>query len=172
MLAGPISSRPMRWLLLHTIRELVPGERIVGTARTDFPDELFGDHFPGFHVTPGVLLVEMCAQLCGKLIEASVVEERKHWVYPILSIVRESKFRAFVPPNTEVELRAQISSLRPESAECRASVHIGKKRHANMRLVFVFDPDGKPPSIEVDLEAWERDNFAQLGSPWQPPAPT
>lgn len=160
----------MRWLLLQSITDLQPGERIVGTARTDFPDALFGDHFPGFPVTPGVLLIEMCAQLSGKLIEASCIEARGHWVYPILSIVRESKFRAFVPPNTEIELRAKLTSLRPESAECRASVHIGKKRHANMTLIFVFDPEGKPPSIEEDLEAWERANFAALQSPWQPPA--
>ena len=159
----------MRWLLLSSIDELIPGERIVGTARTDFPAELFGDHFPGFPVTPGVLLVEMCAQLCGKLVEASVIDAREHWVYPILSIVRESKFRAFVPPDSTVELRAKIVSLRDESAECRASVHIGKRRHANMTLLFVFDPEGKPPATEEDLEAWERANFASLGSPWQPP---
>jgi len=159
----------MRWILLSSIDELAPGERIVGTARTDFPDALFGDHFPGFPVTPGVMLVEMCAQLCGKLIEASVIEARGHWAYPILSIVRESKFRAFVPPHATLELRGKLVSLRPESAECKASVHIGSRRHANMTLVFVFDPEGKPPSIEVDLEAWERANFASLNSPWQPP---
>lgn len=159
----------MRWLLLDAITDLTPGETIVGRARTDFPSELFGDHFPGFPVTPGVLLVEICAQLCGKLIEASVIEQRGHWVYPILSIVRESKFRAFVPPDSTVEVKASIVALRPESAECKASILIGKRRHANMRLVFVFDPDGKPPATEVDLEQWERDNFASLDSPWQPP---
>ncbi len=161
----------MRWLLLQSITELSPGECIAGTARTDFPDTLFGDHFPGFPVTPGVLLIEMCAQLCGKLIEASMVQGHGLWVYPILSIVRESKFRAFVPPHADVELRASLTSLRPESAECRASVHIGSKRHATMSLIFVFDPDGKPPSIQEDLEAWERANFAALASPWQPPEP-
>ena len=160
----------MRWLLLESITELSPGERIVGTARSDFSDALFGDHFPGFPVTPGVLLIEMCAQLCGKLVEASVLDAQGFWVYPILSIVRESKFRAFVPRDTQVRLEATLVSLRPESAECRASVFIERRRHANMSLVFVFDPEGQPPSIEQDLEAWERANFAALRSPWQPPA--
>lgn len=159
----------MRWLLLESIDALTPGVRAVGTARTAFPDVLFADHFPGFPVTPGVLLVEMCAQLCGKLVEASVLAERGHWVYPILSIVRESKFRAFVPRDTSVHLEVDLVALRPESAECRAVVLIGTRRHATMTLLFVFDPEGKPPSVAEDLEAWERANFAALRSPWQPP---
>jgi len=163
----------MRWRLLDSITELTPGKKIVGTGNTRFPDELFGDHFPSFPVTPGVLLVEMCAQLAGKLIEATVWEADGHCVFPILSIIRDSKFRQFVPPRVDLVLEATLMELREESAMCRGRVVVDGKRHANMTLVFVFEPGGKVPGGKQELlETHEREAFSALGSPWLPPETT
>ncbi len=159
----------MRWLLVDAIDQVLPGERIVGRAITALPDELVGDHFPGFPVTPGVILTEMTAQLCGKLIEATLWEQDRVWVFPILSIVQNAKFRAFVPPDSTITMSAKLAELRPESALCRATVSIGPKRHANMSLVFVFDPDGASADGDRDfLEAYERAEFRRMNSPWTP----
>lgn len=163
----------MRWRLLDSITELTPGAKIVGTGNTRFPDALFADHFPSFPVTPGVLLVEMVAQLAGKLIEATVWEADGFCVFPILSIIRDSKFRQFVPPNSEITLEAKLVELREESAICSGRVLLAGKRHANMTLVFVFEPGGKVPGGKQELlETHERDAFSELGSPWLPPEPS
>ncbi len=156
----------MRWQLVDRITDITPGESARGwkTLPPDLP--LFGDHFPGFPVVPGVLLVEMVAQLAGKLIEVTVYGQSSIWVFPILSMVKETKFRSFVKPGEEIELIARLSSLRPESALIDGRIQVGGKRRAQMEMVFVFNPSGVPDQIHgLTLEQFERNELERLGWP-------
>lgn len=162
----------MKWRLLNTISSLVPGQLARGQARTDFPTTLYDDHFPSYAVTPGVLLVEMCAQLAGKLIVATVWERSGIWVFPVLSIVQNSKFRRFVGPGSEVELRVELEELRSESAILRGDVSHDGRRCVNLTLVFVFDEAGDLAFGDPQtIKAWEHAEFTRLGSPWIPAPP-
>ena len=115
-------NRGVRWRLLDAITELVPGERAVGTATSNLPAELFEDHFPGFPVVPGVLLIEMGAQLAGRLVEISVSQQKGFMVLPFLTMVQEAKLRRFVLPGQTLEVRASLQAVREESALCRVSL--------------------------------------------------
>lgn len=159
----------MRWQLLRSIDEVVPGQRISGRAVTDFPGELFADHFPTFPVTPGVLLVELGAQLGGALVQATVYQERGRLVFPVLAVIREAKLRSFVPPQAEVEVTAELVSLREEAALIKARLSYGGKRRATMELTLAFDPEGGAAGGDPTvLAAHTLSELARLGSPWRP----
>ena len=82
-----------------------------------------------FPVVPGVLLIEMCAQLAGRLVEISASQDRQRLILPFLTVVSEAKLRRFVGPGQTLHLETTLEALREESALCRAVVfHEGRTR--------------------------------------------
>ncbi len=143
----------MRWQMLDRIDEMVVGERAQGIRC--FPPELtlFEDHFPGFPVVPGVLLLEAMAQLSGKLIGYTVRLERGDWPFPVFTMAEKVKFRRFVRPGDIVTLRCSFLALRDESAVMKVESAVDGRRVAQAEETFVFNavPFEKPEdSIEVE----------------------
>jgi 3-hydroxyacyl-[acyl-carrier-protein] dehydratase len=160
----------MRWRLLERISEFVPGEYAVAISSTNFPDELFSDHFPSFPVTPGVLLTEMGAQLSGLLVQATVLEQRRLWIYPLLGMIERAKFRVALPPRTEVEIRSRIESMRSGAALCKAQILSGDRLCSDMNLMLAFDPSGSSGAADPTiLQKHFREELKHLGTSWSPP---
>ena len=90
----------MRFYLIDKVLEIELENSIKGIKCWTLTDEIFNDHFPGFPVVPGVLLVESTAQLLGMLINKSYLKTfpDKGNVYAILSIIHKAKFRSIVVP--------------------------------------------------------------------------
>lgn len=129
----------MRWLLVDSIDELVPDEYVLG--RVCFPPDtaFFADHFPGFPVVPGVIILEALAQLSGKLIGYSVRRTRGDWPFPILSMANHVKFRRFVRPDEVISLESRIITMRDEMAAVNVKARVGKRVHAQAEQIFVFN---------------------------------
>ena len=129
----------MRWHLLDSIDELIVNRTASGRKTFHHDEEFFQDHFPGFAVVPGVLLMESLAQLSGKLIGYTVRKQRGDWPFPILSMMQKVKFRKFVRPEQEILLETKLLSLRDESASVIVKARVGRKVHAQAEQFFVYN---------------------------------
>ncbi len=153
-----------RWLLVDRIDTLEIGGVARGTKRFDPEERFFEDHFPGFPVVPGVLLLEALAQLAGKLIGYTVRLERGDWPFPILSMMSGVKFRRFVRPGEDVQLEARLVALRDEMADVKVRARVGGKVVTQAEQIFVFN--AVPLDDPAERQRLERIEFGYLAQLW------
>ena len=143
----------MRFILVDTIIELVPGKNIIATKTLKAIEEIFLDHFPSFPVVPGVLLTEMMAQAAGKCLDA----ERKPRGKAMLARIKSAGFHHWVLPDQELIIFADIKNNQDSyaTAECRieaANITVCK---AELFFGFLtydhFAPDFKDEILEKFL---------------------
>jgi 3-hydroxyacyl-[acyl-carrier-protein] dehydratase len=103
----------MRWLLIDKVLEMNPGKNAVGVRCFSRSELFFMDHFPAYPIVPGVLQIEMIAQLAGKCIVASNPS-----FMPVLTSVHQAKFRKEIFPGdkslvyVDVEMRKSYSTAK------------------------------------------------------------
>ena len=126
----------MRFVLIDDIIDMVPGRTIHGVKTLPASEELFADHFPGFPVVPGVLLIEMMAQTAGRCLDAEDPGRGK----AMLVQVRQASFRHWVLPDQRADIHAEITTSTREygTAECRIAVN--SRDVAGADLLFAFLP--------------------------------
>lgn len=153
----------LRWCWVERIDEMVADTSARGRLCLPSDTFFFADHFPGFPVVPGVILLEAMAQLSGKLVGWSVRRARGDWPFPILSMANNVKFRRFVRPEEEAILETRISSLRDESAICEVRTWVNGRLCAQAEEVFVFNAVKlEDPAESERLEAIERSELRRL----------
>ena len=76
------------------------GPRLVAIKNLSLAEEYLGDHFPGFPVMPGVLMLEALTQAGGWLIRE--LEDFAHSVI-LLKQAKTIKYGSFVEPGRQLE---------------------------------------------------------------------
>ena len=104
---------------------------------------VYGGHFPGDPITPGVLLLEAMVETGCPLVEDASAER----LY--LIGVQDVVFQSLVRPGDELLCKVRKGRDAPAGHHFQASVHRGKKRVARAKFALGVLGDGAGASREV-----------------------
>ncbi|HEY2157771.1 MAG TPA: 3-hydroxyacyl-ACP dehydratase FabZ family protein [Isosphaeraceae bacterium] len=97
----------MRFVLIDRITELQRGHSLLAVKNLSLAEEYLADHFPGFPVMPGVLMLEALTQAGAWLVRD--MEDFAHSVI-VLKSAKTIKYGSFVEPGRQLQLRVDLVS--------------------------------------------------------------
>src|SRR6476661_10238011 len=97
----------MRFLLIDRIIDIQKGQSLHAVKNLSLAEEYLADHFPGFPVMPGVLMLEALTQAGAWLVRD--MEEFAHSVV-VLKQAKTIKYGSFVEPGRQLQVRVDLVS--------------------------------------------------------------
>lgn len=134
----------MRFILVDRVTELVAGARAHGFKCVTMSEDFLADHFPGYALMPGVLLIESLAQLGGLLAECSAkrtdedAREGTRVRRAILAQVDKAKFERMVVPGDRVELDVTLEQAMEGAARVNGTASVDGERAVRCTLTFAM----------------------------------
>jgi len=123
----------MRFSLIDRINELEPGVKISAVKALSMAEEYLADHFPGFPVMPGVLMLEAMTQVGAWLVRAS--EDFQHSMV-VLKEARNVKYGQFVEPGQTLKVTAQIVSQTDRETVLKAQGTVNGQSTVGGRIIL------------------------------------
>jgi 3-hydroxyacyl-[acyl-carrier-protein] dehydratase len=156
-----------RFLLIDRIVSLDVGVKAAGFKVFSPDEEYFRDHFPGYPIVPGVLLLESMAQLGGRLLDATTREQTGVEVLPVLATVREARFQQPVRPGERLDVAVEILSLKESMARIAGTATVGGRAAASAEIAYgLLRYDHPSFALEAGaverLRSWSRDVWRSL----------
>jgi 3-hydroxymyristoyl/3-hydroxydecanoyl-(acyl carrier protein) dehydratase len=150
----------MGYYLLDKVTSLTAGERASGIKCVTLSDEILHDHFPGYPMLPGALVVEAAAQLAGFLLEMSFNRPDQPVVRAMLVQIERAKFYDPIGPGDTLVIEARIESTREASAQVAFEGRVADRVAARGQLTFVLRAIDEPRIHEQRRNVyalWTRD---------------
>ena len=123
----------MRFTLVDRIVELEPGDHISAVKNLSLAEEYLADHFPGFPVMPGVLMLEAMTEAGAWLVRAS--EDFAHSIV-VLKEARNVKYGQFVEPGQTLRIEAKIISQTDNETKLKTQGTVDGQMTVSGRLVL------------------------------------
>src|SRR5580698_3900823 len=95
----------MRFHLIDRVEEILPGRHLRGFKNLTMGEEYLADHFPGFPVMPGVLMLQALVEAGAWLLRLS--EDYKYSVI-VLREARGVKYGSFMEPGKQMRISVEL----------------------------------------------------------------
>jgi 3-hydroxyacyl-[acyl-carrier-protein] dehydratase len=110
------------FLFVDEVIELVPGKKVTGKKYFSGKEDFFKGHFPGMPILPGVIIVEMAAQISAFMILA--IPSMKN-LFGLFTGVEKFRFIKKIKPGTSLIVKSKVLSFRHNFARSEAQVFEG-----------------------------------------------
>lgn len=158
----------MRFTLIDRITAIEPGKSITAVKNLSLAEEYLADHFPGFPVMPGVLMVEALVQTAAWWIRH---EENFAHSTVLLKQARGVKFVNFLSPGRTLTVTAEFQGWDGNECSFKGSGTVDGASTISARLTLerlnLADRDPGLASADLVQVKAARELFAQL---WSDPA--
>lgn len=164
----------MKFYLVDRIDSLEPGKRpdgtsggrIVASKALSLAEEYLADHFPGFPVLPGVLMVEALVQSAAWLVR---VEQDFARSVIVLGAARNVRYANFVQPGKILRCEVEAMQIADSSAKFKAAGFVDDAQAVSARLELrCFNLSEMRPSLadaDAEIVAALRRQFRLIGGP-------
>jgi len=129
------------FLLLDRVTELVVGDSIKGFKNLTFNEEMFGGHFPGHPIMPGVLILESMAQLSGILAFETKGTRPADGTNYLFGGVDKARFRRLVIPGDRLDVTSNMRADRQGVFKFECAAHVGDELACSAELLIVEQHD-------------------------------
>lgn len=157
----------MRFTLVDRIVELEKGQSISTIKNLSLAEEYLQDHFPGFAVLPGVMMVEALVQSGAWLMRAT---EDFRCSTILLKQAKAVKFNSFVTPGRQLQVTVKTHKWGKDECTFKAQGIIdGAESAVSARITLqqlnLTDRNPALAKSDDELKAKMRELFAQLYTP-------
>jgi 3-hydroxyacyl-[acyl-carrier-protein] dehydratase len=138
----------VRWFWIDRFIEFESGKSAKAVKNVTLAEEHLHDHFPGFPVMPGSLMLEGMAQTGGILLGEK--HDFEHIV--ILAKVPKVAFHSWACPGDTLIYTAEILDDRPEGGMTRVTAHCGERLVAEAEIVFAHVDQNSSADIPASVD--------------------
>jgi 3-hydroxyacyl-[acyl-carrier-protein] dehydratase len=153
----------MRFVLIDRITEIQTGKSLVAVKNLSLAEEYLADHFPGFPVMPGVLMLEALTQAGAWLVRD--LEDFAHSVV-VLKQAKTIKYGSFVEPGRQLQLRVDLVSHDERESTFKGVGSIDGQEMVKGRITLTrYNLRERDPDLhttDASIVAGLRDLFATL----------
>jgi 3-hydroxyacyl-[acyl-carrier-protein] dehydratase len=136
----------MRWYWIDRFIEFERGDYAKAQKNVSLAEDHMHDHFPGYGIMPGSLILEGLAQTGGILLG----EKNDFKRIVILAKIPKATFHSWACPGDQLIYTAKLQDFREEGGSVECTAHVGDRLVCEADIVFVHLDHNDPGLGSLD----------------------